>query len=290
VTQTTNLLGYPDDARLLIINADDFGMCHASNAASILALTEGVATSTTLMTPCPWAPHAIRALLAHPDLAVGVHLTLVCEFADYRWGPVSPRGAVPSLVDERGGFLPYGRIPELLDRARLGEVETEFRAQIDTVLASGLRPSHLDWHCIADGGREDIFELTVRLAREHGLAMRVHYQHHATMRVPHAHHAEMLRREGLPVVDYPVLDSYHMGVDTKPAEYARLLRELPAGLTEWAVHPSLGTEEARALEPETWRIRRADLDFLLSPEARAIIEAEGITLLDYRALQSLWLQ
>jgi predicted glycoside hydrolase/deacetylase ChbG (UPF0249 family) len=271
-------LGYPDNARLLIINADDFGMCHASNAATILALTEGVATSTTVMTPCPWAPHAVRALLANPGRAVGVHLTLVCEFDDYRWGPVSSPDEVPSLLDERGAFPPYDRIPELLERARLDEVETEFRAQVEAVLAAGLRPSHLDWHCIADGGREDIFELTVRLAREHGLAMRVH----------HERHAAMLRRDGLPVVDHPVLDSYHMDADTKPAEYARLLRALPPGLTEWAVHPSLGTDEARALEPDTWRIRRADLDVLLSPETRALIEAEGIILLDYRALQPLW--
>ena len=71
-------------------------------------------------------------------------------------------------------------------------------------------------------------------------------------------------------------------------ERAALLRELPAGLSEWAVHPSLGNDEARALEPETWRIRRADYDFAVSPEAREIIEAEGIVLLDYRALQPLW--
>jgi predicted glycoside hydrolase/deacetylase ChbG (UPF0249 family) len=276
--QTNRLLGYPDDARLLIINADDFGMCHGSNAATIRALTEGIATSTTLMTPCPWASHAIQGLLARPEVAVGVHLTLVSEFDIYRWGPLSPRDVVPSLVDATGCLSQYDRIPELLELARLDEVETEFRAQIDAVLAAGLKPSHLDWHCIADGGREDIFDLSARLAREHGLAMRVH----------HARHADLLRRDGLPVVDHPVLDSYHMDVDTKPAEYARLLRELPPGLTEWAVHPSLGTEEAQALEPDTWRIRRADLDFLLSPEARAIIEAEGITLLDYRALQSCW--
>jgi len=274
------LLGYPEDARLLIVNADDFGMCHASNAATIRALTEGIATSTTLMMPCPWAPHAIRALLAHPGPAVGVHLTLVSEFPVYRWGPISPKDAVSSLVDDGGFFPVHDRIPELLEGARLDEVEAEFRAQIDTVLAAGLRPSHLDWHCIADGGREDIFELTLRLAREHGLAIRVH----------HARHAELLRRDGLPAVDYPVLDSYHMDVATKPTEYARLLRELPPGLTEWAVHPSLGTEEAQALEPVTWQVRRADLDCLVAPDLREIIDAEGIILLDYRALQSLWAQ
>nr|MBA2277842.1 ChbG/HpnK family deacetylase [Chloroflexia bacterium] len=52
--QTNSLLGYPDDARLLIINADDFGMCHATIDATLRAFREGVVSSTTLMAPCPW--------------------------------------------------------------------------------------------------------------------------------------------------------------------------------------------------------------------------------------------
>ncbi len=63
---TNRLLGYPADARLLIINADDFGMCHAANAAITRSLTEGVVTSTTLMVPCAWAPNAMQWLAAHP--------------------------------------------------------------------------------------------------------------------------------------------------------------------------------------------------------------------------------
>jgi predicted glycoside hydrolase/deacetylase ChbG (UPF0249 family) len=58
-SQTNSLLGYPADARLLIINADDFGMCHAVNEASLRALKEGLASSCSLMTPCPWALHAL---------------------------------------------------------------------------------------------------------------------------------------------------------------------------------------------------------------------------------------
>lgn len=280
MTRTTTLLGYPDDARLLIINADDFGMCHSSNVATMRTLTDGLATSTTVMAPCPWAPHAMQWLREHPEIPCGVHLTLVSEFSPYRWGPVSSKSAVPSLVDDGGFFPVYDRIPELLARARLDEVEAEFRAQIGAVLGTGLRPSHLDWHCIADGGRQDIFEVTLRLAREHGLALRVHDRRHA----------ESLRLMGLPANDFPVLDSYHMDVATKPGEYARLLRELPPGLTEWAIHPGLGTGEAQALEPETWQLRRADLDCMVSPELREIIDAEGIVLLDYRALQAVWAQ
>jgi predicted glycoside hydrolase/deacetylase ChbG (UPF0249 family) len=276
--QTNRLLGYPDDARLLIINADDFGMCHSSNMATARALTEGVASSTTLMAPCPWALHAMQLLRAHPEIPFGVHLTLVSEFTGYRWGPLASTSSVPSLVDGSGFFFSDDRIPELLAQANLHELEIEFRAQIDAVLDAQLKPTHLDWHCIADGGRDDIFELSLSLAREHGLALRVHGRANA----------DRLRHDGLPVIDHSLLDSYHMGSDEKSARYVQLLRELPPGLTEWAVHPSLGNAESQALEPDTWQIRKADFDFLISPEAREIMDEERIVLLDYRALQAAW--
>src|ERR671916_1800391 len=127
-SKTNKLLGYPDDARLLIINADDFGMCHAINEAIFRTLTHGVVRSTTLMVPCPWALHAMHFLRDHPAIAFGVHLTVVSEFADYRWGPLTPRHEVPSLLDETGSFYSNDRQDELLARARQDELEAEFRA------------------------------------------------------------------------------------------------------------------------------------------------------------------
>jgi hypothetical protein len=84
------------------------------------------------------------------------------------------------------------------------------------------------------------------------------------------------------------LDSYGLETAEKPAQHAELLRALPAGLSEWAVHPSLGDAEARAMEPIGWQVRKADFDFLVSQQARDIVAAEGIVLVDYRALQQVW--
>ncbi|WP_235855106.1 SIP domain-containing protein [Nonomuraea aridisoli] len=64
-------------------------------------------------------------------------------------------------LDENGRFHAPDRIPDLLATARIEEVELEFRAQIDAVAAAGLTPTHLDWRCLADGGRDDVFDLTV---------------------------------------------------------------------------------------------------------------------------------
>jgi chitin disaccharide deacetylase len=275
--RANELLGYPADARLLIVNCDDFGMYHAINEAIVRGLTEGVARSTTVMTPCPWGLHALHLLGANPGVAFGVHLTLVCDYENYTWGPVAARERVPSLVDETGHFYRYERIPELLAKATVEDLDAEFRAQIEVVLSAGLKPTHLDWHCLYEGGRPDIFDLTVRLAREYGLAVRVNA----------ASSIERLQGQGLPTNDYDMMDSYRLETAGKTARYLQMLRELPEGLTEWAVHPGLDYPEARAIDPG-WPVRYADFAFVVSAEARETVSEEGIVLLDYRALQVVW--
>lgn len=273
-----SLLGYPDDARLLLVNADDFGMYRAINGAVVRALDQGIARSTTLMVPCPGAAQAIDLLKQHPDLRFGVHLSIIRDIGHFDWGPLSPKARVPSLLDRDGRLYTSERLPEMLERANLPELETEFRAQIDAVLAAGLKPTHLDWHCLDSGGRPDVFEMTLGLAKAYGLALRVASQPFI----------DRLRDQGLPTVDHDLLDSFRLDIETKPARYAELLRRLPVGLTEWAVHPSLGDAASRTTDPEGWRVRRTDFEFLVSPEAREIVRREGITLINYEPLQAVW--
>jgi predicted glycoside hydrolase/deacetylase ChbG (UPF0249 family) len=276
--QTNRLLGYPADARLLIINADDFGMCNSVNEAIIRALKEGVVRSTSLMVPCPWALHAMHYLRDHPEIPFGVHLTVISDPLDYRWGPLTSREKVPSLVDRAGHFYNFESMPVFLAQLKMDQLEIEFRAQIEVVLATGLRPTHLDWHALRIGGRTDIFDLMIRLAKEYGLALRV------MGRVL----IKNLQRQGLPTNDYDFLDSYLVDPNHKTAQYAQLLRELPAGLSEWAVHPGLDNAELLALEPNGNHERQTDFDFWMSQQAKDIVREEGIILLDYRALQAFW--
>ncbi len=278
-TGSGELLGFPREARVLIVNCDDFGMDEAVNAAVIESIEQGIAASCSLMVPCAAAADAMARLRRRPQIPFGVHLTLVCETTDRRWGPVSARERVSSLLDDTGElFTPWsaGR-SALLARARLDEVEIEFRAQIDAVVDAGLAPTHLDFHCLADGGRDDILDLTRQLATEYGLAVRVWLE-------PGLRAA---RRCGLPVVDHPFLDSFSLDLEGKAARYLELLRELPAGLSEWAVHPSDGRKGSRALDGG-WRVRRSDYEFLISPRAREAVREEGIAVIDYRRVQQVW--
>ncbi len=164
---------------------------------------------------------------------------------------------------------------DFLAHVRLDELEREFRAQIEVVLDAGLHPTHLDWHSLRIAQRPDILEVMFKLARAYGLALRAGFRPWI----------ETLQGRGFPTADHDLLDSYGLHPATKAAHYARLLHELPAGLSEWAVHPGLDTPELLAIEPGADRTRQADYDFFVSQEAAEIVEAEGIILLDYRALQ-----
>jgi predicted glycoside hydrolase/deacetylase ChbG (UPF0249 family) len=279
-SQTNRLLGYPADARLLLINADDFGMCQAINEAIFQTLKAGVVQSTTLMMPCPGALAAIPLLQANPDLAFGVHLTVICDAADpdYKYGPLTPRELVPSLIDESGYFYDFEGMAKFRARAKLSELEIEFRAQIEAVLAAQLQPTHLDWHCLRFGERTDIFELMVGLAKEYGLGLRVIGRSMI----------EQVQSQGLPTNDYDFMDSFGIDLADKQASYIQMLRDLPAGLSEWAVHPGLNNAELQAIQPTGALVRQTDFDFLMSQAAQEVIEAEGIILIDYRPLQAIW--
>jgi chitin disaccharide deacetylase len=275
--RTNSLLEYPADSRLLFVNADDFGMCHAVNMAIIRSLEVGIVGSCSVMVPCPWALHALTWLQEAPDVAFGVHLTSVSEQPAYRWGPTTCRTEVPSLVDETGCFYPESRIDEFLDQVDVTELEREYRAQIEHVLGIGLQPTHLDSHCAIHTRREEIFEMTLGLARQYGVPLRAYYRPFI----------EKMRRRGYPTNDHDLMDSYDLDTVGKAARYARMLRGLPVGLSEWAVQPGVGNAELRAVEP-SWRVRQSDFDFVVSQEARDILQEERIILVDYRALKALW--
>src|SRR3954453_1983444 len=88
-------LGYPADARLVIIHADDLGMSHSVNRATFEALERGGVTSASILVPCPWFPEVAAWGRAHQDADLGIHLALNSEWTSFRWGPVSGRESVP---------------------------------------------------------------------------------------------------------------------------------------------------------------------------------------------------
>src|SRR6266436_3321343 len=160
-------LGYSRDSKLLIVHADDVGVTHSVNAATIKALDTGLVNSASIMVPCPWFPEIADYAKSHPDIDFGLHLTLTSERVYYRWGPVAPRDRVASLVDENGYFWHDWTAAMRIEPK---EVELELRAQIERAYAMGIRPTHLDSHQyrLYNNGKE-LFEVLLRIAHERKL-------------------------------------------------------------------------------------------------------------------------
>ena len=90
-------LGFGPDDRLVIVHADDLGMCHAANAAFWEIQAFGIVTCGSLMMPCSWVPEMADWCRQHPQADVGVHITLISDSSRYRWGPLStPSATNPS--------------------------------------------------------------------------------------------------------------------------------------------------------------------------------------------------
>ena len=137
-------LGYPANARLLVIHADDFGMSHSVNRAIEEALEKHWVTSASILVPCPWFPEAARWAKAHPDADLGIHLALTSEWTTLRWGPVSAQSKGSSLLDA-DGYLPL-TAEYVASHAKISDVETETHAQVDKAKAAGVTLTHLDTH------------------------------------------------------------------------------------------------------------------------------------------------
>src|SRR6266849_10533008 len=163
-------LGYPRDAKLLIVHADDLGAAHSINTASIKGLESGLVSSASIMFPCPWLPEIAAYARAHPEADLGLHLTLTSEWSSYRWGPVLGRERVPSLLDG-GGYLPLES--EATAHMDIKEVEAEIRAQIARARAFGIQPTHLDSHMGTLYQSKALFETLLRVARENKLPTRM---------------------------------------------------------------------------------------------------------------------
>ncbi len=276
------LLGYGDDARLLIINADDFGMCHAENAATIAGLEQGAFCCSTIMAPCAWFEEAAAFARCRPDADLGVHITHTSEWETLRWGPVCGRSAVPSLVDASGYF--HRDVGSLYRQARFEEMERETRAQIERALASGIDVTHLDSHMGTLQLDANYHALYVRLAAQYRLPIRM---------APRAFMREMGMGQIVELVDQlGVLapDYFWYGGPPEPCDTASywtaLLRDLKPGVNELYVHAALDHPEMRAIG-SVWAQRVADYEFFIAPSTRRLLRELGITLIGYRALRAL---
>ena len=275
-------LGYAADARVLILNADDFGMCHDQNEGVIRGLTDGLFTSSTILVTCPWFEEAADFARTNPAADLGVHLTLTAEWDRYKWGPVLGRRAVPSLVDERG-YL-WQTVAQVYEHARLDEAEAELRAQIEKALAAGIDATHLDSHMGTLQLRADYHEIYLRLADEYQVPIRLVSR-------------RLMREQGMGAIldqldAYGIVTPNHLVFNGPPSVsetesyWTNLIATMQPGVTEILCHPALARDELKSCAHDAFQ-READLRYFTSEKTRRLIADKGIALVGFRRLRDL---
>ncbi len=273
-------LGYPRDARVLILNADDFGMCHDENEATIQGLTEGLFTSSTILVTCPWFEEAAEFARDTPSADLGVHLTLTSEWNRYKWGPVLGSEAVPSLCDQ-GGYL-WADVAHVYEHDRLDEVERELRAQVERALAAGIDVTHLDSHMGPLHLRADYHQVYGRIARDYRLPIRM-LSRRLMVQMGMQALLDEIDRDGILHPDHFIAGGPREVAETE-SYWSRLIRELRPGLSELYCHPAFARAELLGCARDA-RQREADFRFFTSDTARRLIREEGIELIGYRKLR-----
>jgi len=272
MTSLAERLGYGPDDKLLIVNCDDLGSSASANRAIGDVVDRGLATSATLMVPCPWALDGIEKAKAG---GVGVHLTLTCEYPAYRWRSLT--GAA-SLHDDQG-FMP-ATIEEVWKKADLDDVRAECRAQIEQAYAWGVDVTHLDAHMGTMQLEPRYAAIFLELAEAYRLPVRLFG-------------ARLEERFGIsmraPASAAGILGPDHM-IDLwgRPrGTFAERMAALRPGVTEVFFHPVEDGPELRGYDRREAQIRVDDYAEMLSPAYRETIAATGARLISYAPLRDL---
>ena len=275
-------LGYPADAKLVIIHADDLAVAHSEDAASFEALDRHAVSSASIMVPCPWLTEVADYAKSHPEADLGLHLTLTSEWKTYRWGSVAPSDQVPSLLDPTGTF--YSTTEAAAAHAKPDDAEREMRAQVERALAVGIRPTHLDSH-MGTAFTPGVFAAYVKVAHDY----------HLPFFVPKVTDERSQLLSLLSPRDV-IVDNVLMVNPSVPPEqwlsyYVNAIKELKPGLTYMIVHLAHDDSEARAImgqnDPFGAAWRQRDFDAVTSPELQQALRDNHITVIHWRDLQKL---
>jgi predicted glycoside hydrolase/deacetylase ChbG (UPF0249 family) len=272
-------LGYPADAKLLIVHADDIGLARSVNLATATAFERGGITSGSVMVPGPWFPDFAAYYREHQPLDVGIHITLTAEWDHYKWGGISPAGDIPSLLDEHGHFYPT--VEAVAQHAVPAEVEREVRAQIERARALGVNPTHLDTHMGTMVFIPALVEVYLKLGKEYRLPLLIPRAWLAAAPQP--------LRETI-AAEHVLLDGIHMmfahdSTKSWSEAYAGMIASMGPGLNQLIVHLAIDDTEMQGIavnHPDfgsAWRQR--DLDFVTSREFRDLLEKHDIQLVTW---------
>ena len=268
---------------LVMIHADDAGLSHSQNQATIACLKQGVVNSYSIMVPCPAFEEIAHFALSHPEFDYGIHLTLTCEWHSYKFGPVLPVDQVSSLVNEDGYF--YKTRQDVKDNAQPREVYIELKAQIEKALQLGLQPTHLDSHMYSVGVTKALFEVYLQLGREYKLPVLIN--------------KSLLQIAGIAIKDIGLGDQFVMehahfanfeGFKKNHLSvfYEDVLDTLSPGTHIVLIHPAFDDDEMKDITinhpnfGSAWR--QMDYETFMNPEIKQRLKEKKVELITWKEI------
>jgi len=308
-------LGWPRNAKVVIMHVDDAGMSYASNQGAIQSIEKGIATSCSIMMPTPWAASFAKYVVEHPSIDAGLHLTLTSEWDNYRWGPLCGKKAVPGLTDMEGAL--WQSVEEVVAHASPEEIDAEIRAQLDRALALGLKPTHLDSHMGTLFASEDYLKKYIQLGIEKKIPVMFPGGNNKMLAAPiieklkaagkwkegmvlpkpfdqkkAAEVGKMIWNAGLPVLDDLCTNSGDWRPENavdgsvewgkyKTQHFIQLFRDMQPGLIMVIVHSTDITDSFSHISASGGS-RNADMMSMMDPDLKAFVQKEGIILTTWK--------
>ena len=281
-------LGYPVDSKVVMLHADDIGMCSEANEAVIPYLLNDQIQSASAMVPCPWFNDIADWYKKHPEMDIGLHLTLTSEWKNYRWGPVSNPSSVPELIDPEG-YLWRGVI-DVASRTPVAIIEKEVRAQIERAYKRGIKPGHIDTHMGTLYSKVEYAEAFFNIAMEYGIPANV--IEFTPDRV------QKFRKQGYPITarliesgrkyTLPKLDDFSSVPDgktyqNKKENFFDLIQNMEPGITEIIFHPSINSEGLKKIT-NSWQQRVWESKMFSDPEVIQFLKNEGIIFTNWKEM------
>jgi len=283
---TLDALGFDRNTKLLIIHADDAGLSHSENRATIQALNFGVVNSYSIMVPCPWFYEISSFALKNPNLDYGIHLTLTCEWNSFKFGPVLGQEKVPSLVNSHGYF--YQKRQDVIENAVLKELRDELCAQIDRALSFGLKPSHLDSHMYTLGASQEFLSVYRDVGQQYKLPVMLNSQ---LLKEVSNDSIKALDLNNEVLIDKIYLGNFNDFKNNKLVEYyENSIKALQPGLNMILIHTAFNDPEMQAITKNhpnfgaEWR--QLDLDFFTSITCKNIIKKQNIQMISWKEIKN----
>ena len=283
--------------KYIIINADDFGMCHSANKAVFELFEMGGLKSSTIMMPCPTSGEAVQFSIDHPQYGIGIHLTMTAEWQKYRWKPLT---MAKSLMD-KDGYM-WHEAPDVQLHAKLNDLRNEIRAQIDKAHAMGMKPDHIDSHMESlygfDTGRFSVLGMTIKTVGEYGYAYRLYTntdKRVAPAGIPYPIWSAtklitrtLSKKYDVIMPDFLLFPDWNEdlrdnGYEHYRDEILKIWTNIPEGVTETFVHPSVESDEIKGITG-LWHCRVWEYQLLKDPYTHQYLKDHGVTEISYKEL------